>query len=220
LIIGGGGARAAEKAAAAALAAITAYYANQALEESRTTSSRADDGSTKFTTDIGDIFNGFKNWFTKGDKSNEFPSDIRDVFDGNLGISDNVEKFPRADDFLKGDTFTFPDTGNIKVKDYIETFPKGVDHWLESPFFESSDDSLEGLTPSEQRSVSSLRKRIEEHQAKLEEYRTNPDAVDNQGFLRNAPTEEIRQRIIRGRIRHLEKEIETFQKNINDITGE
>ncbi|MGL5076423.1 MAG: hypothetical protein ACRDBG_11455 [Waterburya sp.] len=33
-------------------------------------------------------------------------------------------------------------------------------------------------------------------------------------------TEEIRQRIIQGRIKHLENEIKTFPKNINDIIGE
>jgi RHS repeat-associated protein len=51
----------------------------------------------------------------------------------------NVERFPRnPNDFLKGDTFTFPGSGNIKVKDYIETFPRGIDESLESIFFESS----------------------------------------------------------------------------------
>jgi RHS repeat-associated protein len=104
--------------------------------------SQTDDGY-KFTIDVKNIGNGFQDWWnrlTKGDDSNEFDPTIIDVFDGDLGISTNVEKFPRPDDFLKGDTFTFPGSGNVKVKDYIETFPKGIDDWLESPFFESSNN--------------------------------------------------------------------------------
>jgi RHS repeat-associated protein len=98
------------------------------------------DGSTKFTTPINKIIGGFK------DLWNELfnPNNI------NLGTYDpkvdpfNVETFPGknySDDFSNRDIFTFPDAENIKVKDYIETFPKGVDHWLESPFFDSSNSS-------------------------------------------------------------------------------
>ena len=45
----------------------------------------------------------------------------------------------------------------------------------------------------------------------------NPDAYDNQGFLKNAPNEEIRQKIIQSRINHLKKEIQTFKDNIEKI---
>lgn len=60
-----------------------------------------------------------------------------------------------------------------------------------------------GLTASEQRAVRSLEKQISEHQDKLAAYRADPDSFDNKGLLENAPTPEIRQRIIDGRIRHL-----------------
>ena len=79
------------------------------------------------------------------------------------------------------------------------------------------DSGDRDLTVSEQRALRSLEKQVAEHQAKLDAYRADPDAYDNKGILQNAPTPEIRQRIIDGRIRHLETEISTFQKQINDI---
>jgi len=51
----------------------------------------------------------------------------------------------------------------------------------------------------------------------LEAYNNDPDAFDNKGYLKGAPSNEVRQRIIDGRIRHLENEIKTFNKNINEI---
>ncbi|WP_162830297.1 hypothetical protein [Amycolatopsis palatopharyngis] len=76
-----------------------------------------------------------------------------------------------------------------------------------------------GLTVSEQRAVRSLEKQVSEHQDKLAAYRDNPDAFDNKSILKNAPTLEIRQRIINDRIRHLEAEIKIFQRQIDDIQG-
>ena len=75
------------------------------------------------------------------------------------------------------------------------------------------------LTPSEQKSVRSYRNRIGEHQQKLDAYRKNPNAFDNKGLLRNAPNDAVRQKIIDGRISHLEKEIQTFLENIQRIGG-
>jgi hypothetical protein len=45
----------------------------------------------------------------------------------------------------------------------------------------------------------------------------NPDAYDNKGILKNAPNEQVRDRIINGRIQHLEHEIKTFKGNIDKI---
>jgi hypothetical protein len=73
------------------------------------------------------------------------------------------------------------------------------------------------LSLSEQRAVASLQQRIVEHQQKLSDYIRNPDAFDNLGFLKNAPTPEIRERIIQGRINHLNQEINAFQNQINQI---
>lgn len=78
---------------------------------------------------------------------------------------------------------------------------------------------IEHLPKSQQRAVRSLQQRAAEHQQKLADYLKNPDAFDNQGLLRNAPTPEIRQRIIDGRVRHLEQEIKAFQDQIDNILG-
>ena len=73
------------------------------------------------------------------------------------------------------------------------------------------------LSTSDRRSIQSLRGQVRLHKEKLAAYRRNPDAFDNQGHLKNAPNNTVRQRIIDGRIKHLEKEIKTFEKNINEI---
>lgn len=65
--------------------------------------------------------------------------------------------------------------------------------------------------------TSGLRKQLEEHRNKLEQYRNNPDAFDNRGFLKNAPNEEVRRRIIEGRIRNLERQIRNFEEQIRRI---
>jgi len=75
------------------------------------------------------------------------------------------------------------------------------------------------LTTSEQRALRSLQSQVEAHTAKLNDYMANPDAYDNQGLLARAPSPQIRQRIIDGRIRHLQTEIKTFQDQITKIQG-
>ncbi|HZH13561.1 MAG TPA: hypothetical protein VE057_04275, partial [Archangium sp.] len=72
--------------------------------------------------------------------------------------------------------------------------------------------------PSE--SIKSLKARLAEHRQKLADYKANPDAYDNQGRLRNAPSPEVRQKIIKSRIEHLEHEIRAFEKNIRELGGE
>jgi hypothetical protein len=79
-------------------------------------------------------------------------------------------------------------------------------------------DPLDGLSASEQKAVRSLQARLDEHQAKLDDYIADPDAYDNLGILQGK-TPEVRQRIIDGRVRHLQTEINTFQSNINKILG-
>ena len=65
--------------------------------------------------------------------------------------------------------------------------------------------------------MKSLQSNIKEHTAKLDAYKQNPDAFDSKGFLKNAPSEEVRESIIQGRIKHLTQEIEGFQQQIDDI---
>lgn len=82
------------------------------------------------------------------------------------------------------------------------------------------DDAVKGemnLTNSQLKAISSLEKRISEHKIKLNEYIKDPLKFDNKGFLKNAPNDEIRQKIIQKRIVHLEQEIETFKNNIQII---
>jgi hypothetical protein len=42
-------------------------------------------------------------------------------------------------------------------------------------------------------------------------------SVSSDGRLKNAPTPEIRQRIIDGRINHLQKEIDGFNKQVDNL---
>jgi predicted nucleic acid-binding Zn-ribbon protein len=65
-----------------------------------------------------------------------------------------------------------------------------------------------------EKGISSLRARIEEHRAKLEAYLRDPDAFDHKGMLSNAGTPEIRERIIKGRVEKLQREIDSFVREI------
>lgn len=73
------------------------------------------------------------------------------------------------------------------------------------------------LSKTQLRSISSLESQITKHEEKLAEYIKDPLKFDNKGFLKNALNEAVRQRIIRSRINHLEREIKTFQNNIQKI---
>jgi hypothetical protein len=69
------------------------------------------------------------------------------------------------------------------------------------------------------KSIRSLEKRLLEHRKKLEDYRRNPDAFDNKDFLKNAPSPEVRERIIQGRIKHLEDEVRNFEQQLEKLRG-
>lgn len=74
------------------------------------------------------------------------------------------------------------------------------------------------LSTAAQRSIRSLEARLAEHESKLAAYRENPFAFDNRGDLaRNAARPEVQQRIIDGRIRHLEGEIRNFQQQLERL---
>lgn len=73
------------------------------------------------------------------------------------------------------------------------------------------------LSKAELKAVSSLEKNISEHQQKLKDYLADPMKFDNKGVLKNAPSDEVRDKIIAGRVKHLEKEIKTFGENIQKI---
>ena len=85
---------------------------------------------------------------------------------------------------------------------------------------DSGVDPVDVMTEQQKRNaVESLAERILEHQKKLADYAANPDAYDNKDFLKNAPSAEVRERIISGRIRHLQNEIKAFEDEITRLLG-
>jgi len=75
----------------------------------------------------------------------------------------------------------------------------------------------EKLSNSDYKSVKSLYKQMTDHIGKLQKFKENPLKFDNQGLLKNAPNEAVRQKIINSRIKHLETEIKAFYDNIVKI---
>lgn len=69
------------------------------------------------------------------------------------------------------------------------------------------------LPPKAARAIATTAKRLAEHEVKLARYREDPYAYDD-GRLRNAPNEHIRNKMYQGRIDHLEAEIRAFKLNI------
>lgn len=71
------------------------------------------------------------------------------------------------------------------------------------------------LRRSTDRSIRSLESILTIHEGKLEAFREDPFKVDNRGDrARNAGRPDIQQRIIDGRIRHLEAEIRNFERQL------
>lgn len=73
------------------------------------------------------------------------------------------------------------------------------------------------LTKSELKSISSLKSQILKHEENLTEYIKDPMRFDNKDFLKNAPNDLVREKIIQLRVNHLDHEIDVFQENINKI---
>ena len=70
--------------------------------------------------------------------------------------------------------------------------------------------------PIASKAVRSLQRNIREHEQKLGQYLSNPASMDNKGILNGASYTKFKS-IFYGRVAHLEKEIETFKKNIEDF---
>ena len=82
-----------------------------------------------------------------------------------------------------------------------------------SPAGEGSDQpdgNCDGKDPCK-----GLRDQLKAHQDKLRNYRDNPYANDNKGFLSNSPIER-HQQIIDGRISNLERQIKNFKKLLEE----
>jgi hypothetical protein len=88
--------------------------------------------------------------------------------------------------------------------------------WLTNRLFSDNDGPTGGARGSDP--AKGLREQLDSHRKKLAEYRSNPDAFDNKGFLKSA-TPELRARIIEGRIRRLEGQIKNFEDQIRQIEG-
>ncbi|KIE05772.1 hypothetical protein NF27_CY00080 [Candidatus Jidaibacter acanthamoeba] len=59
---------------------------------------------------------------------------------------------------------------------------------------------------------------MKEHREKLEKYKADPEAYDNDGRLaRNKDNPEICANIIKGRIKGLEDEIKNFKKDMKEV---
>ncbi|SEL33940.1 hypothetical protein SAMN05444354_105260 [Stigmatella aurantiaca] len=57
---------------------------------------------------------------------------------------------------------------------------------------------------------------IREHERKLADYRKDPVSQDNKGLLKDQPPE-IQKRIVEGRIRELEKQLEKQKSELKKI---
>jgi hypothetical protein len=65
------------------------------------------------------------------------------------------------------------------------------------------------------KSYKSYQDLIEEHTKKLNDWLANPDAYDNKGILKNNP--QHRQKIIQGRAKELQSQINKQQGELNKI---
>lgn len=72
------------------------------------------------------------------------------------------------------------------------------------------------LTKEDAKKIVSMEDRAAEHRAKLEAYRRDPEGNDDKGILKGK-TPEVRERIINGRIKHLQDEINAWDKQVRDL---
>lgn len=70
------------------------------------------------------------------------------------------------------------------------------------------------------REIRNLKKQIDKHADKLNEYIKNPDKYDNRNMLRNAQSNAQRENIIRNRVKSLVDEMDRFQQGINRASDE
>jgi RHS repeat-associated protein len=64
------------------------------------------------------------------------------------------------------------------------------------------------------KSIKSLERQASAHRKKLAQYIRNPIKYDNKGYLKNAPNDAIRRKIIQSRVNHLQQEIRNFEAQI------
>ncbi|MEM6766207.1 MAG: RHS repeat-associated core domain-containing protein, partial [Bacteroidota bacterium] len=97
---------------------------------------------------------------------------------------------------------------NDVVTDNLDNSLKEV----KNPFKDQSLDEL-------QKSENSFQSLVKEHEKKLEDFKQDPDKFDNKGKLKDA-TPEIREKIINGRIKKLEKDIQKQKNELKKVQEE
>ncbi len=78
-----------------------------------------------------------------------------------------------------------------------------------------TDESLRRELEQCPRDCRGYLKQLRKHEEKLRQYRSNPDLYDNLGFLKFAPPD-LRKKIIDGRIRNLERQIQNFRRKYEE----
>jgi RHS repeat-associated protein len=117
------------------------------------------------------------------------------------------------------------------IMHYAVPIAEDVGTWLGGKLAKRSDDALSNKATSSSNpygglSTGELNKAeksyidlINEHQQKLDDYTQNPDAYDNQGKLEDV-SPEMREKIIQGRIKSLEKQIQKQKNELDKIKAE
>lgn len=70
---------------------------------------------------------------------------------------------------------------------------------------------------SNRRAINSLKRQIQKHINKLDAYIKNPELYDNLDLLKNINSKKLREKIIRGRIQKLQKEIHKFETELSKL---
>ena len=134
-----------------------------------------------------------------------------------LPYDESLEKSMNRINSWKLNNQAFKISENVKA---LQGLSEQANVYLGVIFFASGIKGIKGganLTKAQLKSISSLKSQIAQHKKKLAEYIKDPMKFDNKGFLKNAPNDAVRQKIIQTRINHLNHEIQTFQKNIKKI---
>ena len=157
--------------------------------------SRIDYYGKSWTSDAWNVFSGFSDVITFG---------LTDVERDLLGNNNTVDKCSKA--YKAGE-----------LLGYVVGLYIGVTEIRGAIVAFRASKAAATLTRSQLKSISSYEELIVEHEQKLADYIKDPWKYDNKGVLENAPNDAIREKIIEGRIRKLQNELEGFKNNIEKI---
>ena len=149
------------------------------------------------------------------DRPDKDPDPIHDLVAGAEAQGNNFMNSQFQSGYLRGLRLYYLVSGITAI---VWLCPVLLPELIKSGAEAASSEAAE-LSASQLKSIQSYENLIAEHEQKLAQYIKDPYAFDNKGFLKNAPTPEIAQKIIDARIRGLQQEIQTFQDNILKILG-